>query len=321
MLGAALAAAAWPAARAAGSAATVRLGVLQYGTVQWIADVIRRNGLDAAHGIALATRVLANNDAGRIALMAGSVDVIVSDWTMVASQRAAGHALVFAPFSGALGGIMVRADAPLRALADLRGRRLGVAGGPFDKSWLLVLAAGRKEGIDLAAAASVVYGAPPLLDGKLAQGDLDAVLTFWTSAARLRAKGFREMRAVADIAGELGLPPHLGLVGYVFHEDWARANRPAIDGFLAADAAAARRLAGDAAEWQAIRPLMNAPDPALYAELRSRFLAGLAHPSADEEQRTAERVFAILKATGGTKATAGLTDLPPGVFWLPATGA
>jgi len=103
--------------------------------------------------------------------------------------------------------------------------------------------------------------------------------------------------------------------------DWARANRPAIDGFLAADAAAARRLAGDAAEWQAIRPLMNAPDPALYAELRSRFLAGLAHPSADEEQRTAERVFAILKATGGTKATAGLTDLPPGVFWLPATGA
>ena len=322
-LGAAIAAGAatsWRPARAA-DAPAVRLGVLQYGTVQWIADVIRRNHLDAAHGFALQARKLANNDAGRIALMAGSADVIVSDWTMVASQRAAGHRLCFAPFSGALGGVMVRADARLHTLADLKGKRLGVAGGPFDKSWLLVRAAGRKEGIDLAAATAVAYGAPPLLDGKFIQGDLDAVLTFWTFVARLKAKGFREMRSVADVAQQLGLPAQLGLVGFVFHEDWANANRPAIDGFLAAAAAAEARLAGSDAEWHAIRPLMNAADPVLFAELRQRFLAGIAHPSADEEQRTAARVFAILKATGGTKATSGLSQLPPGVFWPVAANA
>ncbi|MDA8247568.1 MAG: ABC transporter substrate-binding protein [Rhodospirillales bacterium] len=299
----------------------VRLGVLQFGTVQWVADVIRRNRLDAAHGFRLDTLTLANGDAGRIALMAGSADIVVSDWTMVASQRAAGHLLSFAPFSSALGGVMVRADAPLRTLGDLQGRRLGVAGGPFDKSWLLVRAAAQKQGIDLAAATTIAYGAPPLLSGKFIQGDLEAVLTFWTFAARLQAGGYRQMVSVADCARALDLPERLGLVGFVFHEDWAQRNRAAIDGFLAAAAAAEQRLADSDSEWQAIRPLMNAPDEALFANLRHRFIDGIAHPSAGEEQRTAEHVFAILARTGGAQATAGLAALPPGIFWPVAHAA
>lgn len=316
-LGAVLAAGAATRGRGARAAAapSVRLGVLQFGTVQWVAEVIRRNRLDAAHGFALQTEKLANGDAGRIALMAGAADIVVNDWMMVASQRAAGHRLSFAPFSATLGAIMVRADAPIRHLADLKGRKLGVAGGPFDKSWLLVRAAAQKEGIDLAAAASVVYGAPPLLSGKFIQGDLDAVLTYWTFAARLQAAGYRELRAVAACAEALGLPARLGLVGFVFHEDWATRNRPAVDGFLKAAAAAEQRLAADPSAFQAVRPLMNAPDDALYAELKHRFVDGIAHPTAEQEQRSAEQVFAILSRTGGRQATAGLSQLPSGMFW------
>lgn len=294
----------------------VRLGIVQFGTVQWVADVIRRHKLDAAHGFVLKTGVLANTDAGRIALMAAADDVVVSDWLFAAAQRAAGTRLCFAPFSTALGGIMTPADSPIRSFADLKGRALGIAGGPVDKSWLLVRAAAKATaGIELAAAARVVYGAPPLLDAKLRQGELDAVLTFWNFAARLEAVGCREVISVADCAAALGLSRQLSLVGFVFHQDWAERHGPVIEAFLAAAVDAEHLLATSAVEWNRVRPLMNAPDDALFASLRRRFVAGIAAPSAAEEQANAERVLAILLSAGGTQASAGLTTLPSGLFW------
>lgn len=313
-LAAALAAMAAPAG--AGTAAPVRLGVLQFGTVQWVAEIIRRHGLDQAHGVALETVTLANNDAGRVALMAQAADIVVSDWFFVASQRSAGTALSFAPFTSASGALMVPPGSPVRGIGDLQGRRLGVAGGPLDKSWLLFQAAAHKlAAIDVAAAASLTYGAPPLLNAKLRQGELDAVLTFWNFAARLEADGFRQVISVEECARALDLPAPLSLVGFVFHEAWARANPAAIEGFLAAVADAERLLAGSDAEWQQIRPLMDAPDDALFATLRRRFIAGIARPSPADEQRAATRLFDILLRTGGTRATANMDRLPEGIFW------
>lgn len=311
-----------PALLLAGATAApaLRLGVVQFGTVQWVAEIIRRHGLDAKHGVAIAPRLLPGTQSARVALLAGGADIVVSDWLFAAVQRAAGTRLCFVPFSSALGGFMVPAGSPVRGLADLAGRKLGVAGGPVDKSWLLAQAAAQASAKrDLAEAARVVYGAPPLLDAKLVQGELDAVLTFWTFAARLEAAGFREAISVADCAALLGLPRNLPMVGFVFHEDWARASHGAVDAFLAAAADAERLLATSDAAWADVRPLMNAPQDALFAGLRRRFLAGLAAPAADQEQ-TAERVLTVLLRAGGTRATAGLTALPDGLFWT-ARGA
>ena len=294
----------------------MRLGLLQFGTVQWIVDVIRRHALDTAHGFALSTSPLANTEAGRIALMAGGADVVVSDWLFAASQRAGGIKLRFAPLSSAVGGVMARAESPLRSLADLRGRKLGVTGGPADKSWILVQAAARRQGFDLAAAARVNYGAPPLLEAKLLQGELDAVLTYWNFAARLEAQNAREVVSVADCERLLGLPGNTAMLGYVFHEDWAEANRAALDGFLAASSEAEQKLAHSDAEWQAIRPLMNAPGDALFARLKARFLAGIVPPGTwSEQERDAARILAILNETGGARAAGGIMTLPPGLFW------
>ena len=300
----------------------VRLGLLQFGTVQWIADVIRRRGLGAAHGFTLDGSPLANTEAGRVALMAGGADVVVSDWLFAANQRAAGTALCFVPLSSANGGVMTRADSPLRDLAGLQGRNLGVAGGPADKSWIVVQAAARRQGLDLADAARVNYGAPPLLEAKLLQGELDAVLTFWNFAARLEAQGAREVISVADCERQLGLSGNAAMVGYVFREDWARANRGALDGFLAASHEAEEALANSDAEWQAIRPLMNAPDDALFARLKARFLQGIVPPGTlDQQERDAARILAILYETGGKRATGGIETLPPGLFWRAGDGA
>jgi NitT/TauT family transport system substrate-binding protein len=296
--------------RPARAEATVRLGILPFGSVQWVADVMAHHRLDAAHGFVLQTRTLANTEAGKVALLGRAVDVAVSDWPFVASQRAHGGHLCFAAGStGSLGGIMVPAASSVRRLADLRGLRLGVAGGPADKSWLLVRAAAHRQGIDLASAATLSFGAPPLLDAMQRHGDLDALLTFWNFAARLEADGFREAISVADCAGALGLSAPPLLVGYVFDEGWARADRAACDGFLAAAAEAAHLLATSPEEWTRIRPLMNAPNDTLFAALRRRFIAGIDHPSPQALQQQAERIQGLL-ASAGAPAT-----LPQGVFW------
>jgi len=298
------------------AAEPVRFGILQFGTAQWVAEIIRRDGLDTKHGVALTMVTLANNDAGRTALMAGGADVVVSDWLFAASQRRAGTPLCFAPFTNATGGVMVPADSPVRTLADLKGKRLGVAGGPLDKSWFIVQAAAQSGGgIDLAAETQPVYGAPPLLDAKLRQGELDAVLTFWNFTARLEAAGFREAISVAACARTLGLTGSIDLVGFVFHEPWAMQHRAAIDGFLAAAAEAEDRLAHSDTTWQQIRPLMQAPDDALFEALRRRFVAGISHATPAEQQATAARLLDVLTHVPGGQAAAGLSVLPQGLFW------
>ena len=307
------------AAPRAHAAEQVRLGVLQFGTVQWVSEVIRTHRLDVAHGFALITSPLANTDAGRITLMAGANDIVVSDWMFVAAQRAAGTKLCFSPFSASLGGIMVPADSLIAGFGDLPGKKLGVAGGPVDKSWLLVQAACRKQtSIDLRSAAQIVYGAPPLLSAKLHQGELDAVLTFWNFAAELQVSGAREIIAVADCAKAFELPADLSLVGFVFRQDWADAHGDAIYGFLRAVADADHILATTPSVWDSIRPVMNAPTDALFSMLRQRFIAGIPIMAAAQEEEAARRLFAILHDTGGAQATAGLKALPRGTFW---TGA
>lgn len=309
-------AAAWLCAGTAAAAPQVRCGLLHFGSVQWVADVIRRHSLDARHGFALASVLLANTDGGRIALMAGSADIIVSDWFFVASQRAAGTHLCFSPFSSASGGVMVPTASPVRSLSDLAGLRLGVAGGPLDKSWLLVQAAARSEGgADLAKTAQLTYGAPPLLNAALQRNQLDAVLTYWNFAARLDGAGFRQAFSVGECAQILGLSDRLSLIGFVFHEDWATQNIAAINGFLAAVAAAEAIMADNQAEWQSIRPMMDAADDVLFESLRRRFIEGIRQAPPEVQESDAARLFTIVRRAGGAQVTDGLDALPEGVFW------
>jgi NitT/TauT family transport system substrate-binding protein len=300
----------------AASRGIVRLGALSFGSVHWVADVISHHQFDVAHGFTLQTSVLANTEASKVALLGHAVDVATSDWPFVVAQRARGGRLSFAAgSSNSLGGIMVPAGSPVKRLADLRGLRLGVAGGAADKSWLLVQAAARRQGIDLAKQTSLSYGAPPLLGAMQVDGRLDALLTFWNFAAKLEVAGFREAISVADCAQSLGLQLAPVLVGYVFDDEWGAANRPVIDGFLAASAAATRLLAMSEAEWARIRPLMDAPDDALFQDLRRRFIAGIGHPTAAILKAQATQIQAALARAG---LAAGPPALPSGVFWQAA---
>src|SRR3977135_3252140 len=128
---------------------TIRLAVQKTGTFAWELAVIRAHGLDKKADLAIEVSELASPEAGKIALRGGAADVIVSDWLWVSRERGLGAKLTFYPYSSALGAVMVPDASSLRTLADLKGRKLAVAGGPIDKSWLLLRASMKQDGIDL----------------------------------------------------------------------------------------------------------------------------------------------------------------------------
>src|ERR671931_1027609 len=182
----------------------IRLAVQRTGTLAWELDVMRTRGLDRKFDLVIETVDLASTEAGKIALKGGSADLMLSDWLWVARERSLGDNLVFYPSSSTLGAVMVPAHSSIREIAGLRGKTLAVAGGPLDKSWLLLQALARQSGLDLKRQATVVYGAPPLLSEKALQGEVDATLTFWNFCAELESKGYRRAIAMADVMKGLG---------------------------------------------------------------------------------------------------------------------
>ena len=198
----------------------LRIAVLKFGTVSWVMDVIAHHGLAKANGIRIDELALASTPATLVALQAGRVDCAVSDWLWVSRQRAAGADWTFFPFSTDLGALVAARGAPIHRLADLRHRRLGVAGSPLDKSWVILQALAKEQHIDLAREARVSFGAPPLLNQELLQGRLDAVLTFWNFAARLTSRGLPVVLPMSDALRQLGFKTPIPLVGYVVSDRW-----------------------------------------------------------------------------------------------------
>jgi NitT/TauT family transport system substrate-binding protein len=295
---------------------TVRVGVLQFGTVNWELDVIERNGLDEAAGIALETLNLASNQATTVALQAGEVDMIVSDWLWVSRQRARGAAYTFVPFSSSVGAVMVPPGSDIDDLGDLRGRSIAVAGGPLDKGWLLLRGmVERDHGFDLADENELVFGAPPLLTQKALQGEVDAVLNYWHFGARLEARGFRRLIDSNEAAMELGAAGPISAVGYVFSEDWADANAETVLAFFEASRAAKELMRDSDEEWEILRPLTGAEDDATLMALRDRFREGIPARPLSEELEDTRRIYGLLAELGGEELVGPADTMAEGTFW------
>ncbi|WP_237151834.1 ABC transporter substrate-binding protein [Oryzibacter oryziterrae] len=296
--------------------ATIKIAVLKTGTVNWELDVIRTNGLDKKHGFALDVVEVANNEATRIALQAGDANLITSDWLLVAHERGAGSDLTFAPFSSSVGSVMVKADSAIATLADLKGKKVGVAGGPIDKNWLLLQGMAKRDfGIELAKECEPVFGAPPLLSEKLTAGELDAALTFWNFCVRLETQGFKSIASGLDAAKAMGAKGAISAVGYTFSEGWAKANLDVAKGFIAASHDAKEILRTTDAEWERIRPMMGAKDDAVFVKLREGFRAGIPSRPVADEIADAKVLFDVLAQLSGEELVGKAKSLPDGTYW------
>jgi len=293
----------------------VRVGVLKFGTVSWELDTIKHHKLDVQNGIDIEVVYFASEDASNVAMLAGEIDMIVSDWLWVSRQRAEGDDVTLIPYSTAVGAIMVREDSSLRELSDLKGKKIGVAGGPLDKSWLLIQAVAQRDyDFDIFAENDVVFGAPPLLAEKAREGELDAVLNFWHYCARLEANGFRRLYSADDAAKALGASGSVSALGYVFHDAWADQNTAAVTSFIKTSSAAKDLLAKSDDEWLRLAPLVRAEGAEL-EKLRDRYREGIPQRPIAEDEADAAKLYRVLAEIGGEKLVGSAQTMADGTFW------
>ena len=300
---------------AASAADTIRISAQKTGTFAWELAIIRAHGLDKEANLALEVRELASPEAGKIALRSGDADIMISDWLWVSRERSLGAKLAFYPYSTALGAVMVPDKSPIRTLADLKGRKLAVAGGPIDKSWLLLQASLQQDGISLKSDSTIVYGAAPLVAAQMLNGDMDATVNYWNYCAALEEKGFRRIAAIQDLVEHFGAKGPVAMVGYVFDEGWANANRDRLARFIDMTRQAKQILATSDSAWDEIAKLTGAPDAATLRAYRDRYREGIPRRRIEDEEKDARLLYRVLAGIGGRDLVGPAPELDPGTFY------
>lgn len=293
----------------------IRVGVLKFGTVNWELKAMQHHALDQANGFKLEIVPFAGGDATRIALMGGEVDVVVSDWLWVSRQRNEGRNLTFVPYSSSVGAIMVAGDSGIDTFESLVGKKIGVAGGPLDKSWLLLQGMAKQEhDLDLSAQNEIVFGAPPLLAEKAKDGELDAVLNYWHYCARLEAVGFKRLVSAEEAANALGSSGPVSAIGYVFDEQWATTSPAAA--FVTASRQTKQLLNDSDDEWARLSSSGAIKDgPAALKVLRDRFREGIPARAHEDEVADAGIIYGVLSELGGKKLVGNATQMVDGTYW------
>ena len=192
-------------------------------------------------------------------LQTGEFQVSFGGWITIALMRAQGHKLINVySMQGYTNDMMVTADSPLKSLSDIKGKRIGLFGGPTAATtWLFRLVAVKFFGFDPMKETKVHYGAPPLLIGLLERGELDGVLTLDPQITQLLETGrFRSIGNIGDIwRAKTGQNPML--VSVTMNESWAKANPAVATRFVTAYKEALTYLKTTPEAWPEIAQAMG----------------------------------------------------------------
>ncbi len=293
----------------------IRLGVLSSGTLSWELAAMQHENLPDSSGLVLESIPLTDQQAGKVALQAGSVDIIISDWVWVSSMRLQGRDYSFYPYSSSAGGLMVPANSPIKTLSDLQGKKLGIAGGELDKNWAILQALALQQKINLNQALEKVYAAPPLLNQQLLNQRIDALLTYWQFAARLEAQGYRQLLSGEEMIQALGVTQTIPSLGYVFKQSWADQNKAALQLFLKKAQAAKNTLCDSQQAWQKIIKLTETQDVVTQQQLRTRYCQGRIAQWGVAEQKAVDTLYQKLQQIEDSKLTSSKAPLPVEMFW------
>ena len=272
----------------------LQVAVLQSGTVNWELQHLKNQGYDNQFGFDLEIQKVASLSAARLALTSDSTDMIVSDWLWAGKRNADGDQLRFIPFSSQIGSVIVSPDQNLEGFSSLKGKNIGVAGGPLNKGWVLLQTAAREEGLDLQKEAKVQFGAPPLLSQALKRGQVDVLVTFWHYGARLESEGYKRWISLEQIMSGMGMNSQVPMLGYIFKAEVLEKDSELISAFSKALSKTKADLTENDAFWGDLKPLMKAENEEIYQALIQGYRNGTPKPVNSEQIGDAVKFFSLI---------------------------
>ena len=199
-------------------------------------QIMQTKGIAAKHGIEIDLTRVASPTASYTVMQSGDFHIGFGGWLSIAVLRAKGFKLsnVYSMVSYT-NDVMVRADSPVKNMAELKGKRIGLFGGAnAATTWLFRVVSVKFFGFDPTKDAKIHFGAPPLLIGMLERGELDAVLILDPFITQLLETG--NYRSIANLGRiwreKAGQEPML--VAVTVNEPWAKANPDVTKRFVAA---------------------------------------------------------------------------------------
>ncbi len=294
----------------------IKIGVLEYGTVNWELKTLKDNHLDKKNGYELEFVKLASKNAQIIALQSGSVDIIVNDWIWVNSQRATNKNFAFFPYSKATGTVYANADMKINSLLDLKDKTVGIAGGFNDKTWLILRAYSKKKyNTDLLDIVNPVYAGAPILYKKMLDKSVDAAVNYWHFNAKLKSKGATAVIEMSDLLDELNIKSDVSFVGWTFNEEYANKNKELYKAFIKSTHDAKKLLLTDDNQWKNLIKTMRVKSNDEFEALKEGYRKGVIFEFNDENLEASKKLFELLKNEGGEKLVGKSETLDVNTFW------
>ncbi len=253
-----------------------RLGVIP-GAQDFIVYVMESRGLLAKHDLAPEKVQMLSPVNLHLMIAEQEVDVGFGGFTTMAIARARGKNVIavhgiFSPVNL----VFVLDDSPLQTLSDLKGKKLGIFGGPGSTTFtFLGVIAKRWFDLDLVESVELVSAPGPALVSLLDRGEIDAALLGTTESLKFGAKG--TYRVLVDLSGEYRkhhtrAPAH---VAVTTNEDFAATHRDVVTDFLRAYREAVAYVKANPDIWAEYGERIEMVDEAEVEILREKMTANL----------------------------------------------
>lgn len=302
-------------AAAKGNGGTIRMMLNPAGTMSFPPFVIKKFKLDEKYGFKFETINYTNANTATAAMQSKSAEMIVYEWLATARIIDGGIPIVgVAPFMTYVNTVLVPKDSPIKTLADLKGKRLGVHS-KTSYDWMIMQAAAKqKYGVDLAKEVTIQEAAAPLLRGSIDQGQLDATQMWNSLAADMLASGkYKTLVSIRAITEDLGIPT----VPYLFfgmRADYVKENPDNVKAFVAAYQEVYEILKTNDDVWEERGKEMKL-SPEGIKEFRDQVRRDLVKTFTPDMNPALQKTFDIVLKVAGPEVI-GFTKLPPNMLSL-----